>query len=148
MRTLTARSDLRSLAPDNDPERAEFCRGEWHLTIFRDAALLSRPHANARLPRQPAPAEAGGLLRPGLDRKRVGPRLPRVRTGMRLGGYWLRLATPFALIVAGVGAGAGQRNDPPVLFAPARTPLLATGGPRALPAPPPGAPLPANRAVA
>jgi HAMP domain-containing protein len=45
---------------------------------------------------------------------------------MRLGGYWLRLATPFALIVAGVVAGAAQRNDPPMLFALAVTAFAAT----------------------
>jgi len=45
---------------------------------------------------------------------------------MRLGGYWLRLATPFALIVAGVVAGAAQRNDPPMLFALAATAFAAT----------------------
>jgi len=45
---------------------------------------------------------------------------------MRLGGYWLRLATPFALIVAGVVAGAAQRNDPPMLFALTVTAFAAT----------------------
>jgi signal transduction histidine kinase len=45
---------------------------------------------------------------------------------MRLGGYWLRTATPFALIVAGVVAGAAQRNDPPMLFALAGAAVAAT----------------------
>ena len=45
---------------------------------------------------------------------------------MRLGGYWLRMATPFTLIVAGVVAGAAQRNDPPMLFALAVAAFAAT----------------------
>jgi signal transduction histidine kinase len=45
---------------------------------------------------------------------------------MKLGRYWLRLATPSLLIVAAVVACAAQRNDPPMLVILAGAALSAT----------------------